>query len=308
MIKISEIALLSLTSILLSSCTNIQQPRLTKDNMKSIKSTRLVLNTNQTEIMVRRNNLFNSDLPDPYSPMDNGAILTHHDGTPLTTNLLTMLIIDGTKSMQDYSNKKSISSEKKNLTEINYMSNLNANLKADLSKLHWLNLGGQEIKYNLKSDERSYLAKSKEENILFVGTTYALNSGFKQIEVAAYVELAQKTANNKDPRVLYGNNFHFEYRLPNSMKDKNTKKDFWLANNSENVTKKLKDASSLISSMIAMDMSTENLKRDNNEIITFYNVDGGKEKGRLIARKNDYYLVALDNNELYAFNADAIVT
>ncbi len=117
---IAKITPFILTSLLLTSCAQIQQPRLTPEAKSSIKSTRVIVNSTQTKIMVRHNNIFNSDLPDPYSPMDRGAILVHYNGTPMNQGLAGILLVEGIKSVQDSRSDKAIAPVKNKLDEINF--------------------------------------------------------------------------------------------------------------------------------------------------------------------------------------------
>lgn len=98
---------LILASILLTSCATIPQPRPTLQDKQSIKSTHVMLNTNQTRISMRHNNPFNSDMYDPYSPRDTGAIVHSNPGF-MPPNLVGLLMVEGIKSAQEHSAKKSM--------------------------------------------------------------------------------------------------------------------------------------------------------------------------------------------------------
>ena len=51
-------------------------------------------------------------------------------------------------------------------------------------------------------------------NVLFVGTTYALNSHMNQLEVTAYVQSSLKAASKASP--IYKNRFTYIYSIGNS--------------------------------------------------------------------------------------------
>jgi hypothetical protein len=149
-----------------------------------------------------------------------------------------------------------------------------------------------------------------------VGTTYALNSVFKQIEVIAYVKLMEKQADGKPPKTLYANNFYYINRLPgpNGVADAN--KNIWMRNNAALLRAKLSDAASLLSGMIVFDMRkpTVDPYANDNKIVNFKSAEGFKKHGRVITQKNGYYIISLlakngiMNGYMYAISPSDLVS
>jgi len=124
------------------------------------------------------------------------------------------------------------------------------------------------------------------------------------------VKLVQKSANKKDVHTLYTNNFFFVNRLSVPNENVSQNKERWIKNNGALLKEKMRDASSLLSNMILMDMGNQNVQAYplNNKVIIIRTVYGAKVKANIIKQQNGYYIVMLQDNSLYAVNADNIVS
>lgn len=272
----------------------------------NIKSNRILLNSTQREIVMQHNNWFNSDLEDPYAPMDSGPIL-HHNDASVPPGLLNALVIAGIQHHQARSALTSMASVRNVLEDFDFLNYFNGELRKSVTKVPWLNVQKQEIKYNLKGTESDIVAASDENTTLFIGTTYALNSVFRQLEIIAYVKLVQKPVDNQKPRTLYANNFLFINRLPEYYKNASENKERWIKNNGAMLKTKLRDAASLLSNMIAMDIGNSNIEAYTpNRLITF-RLNGINTKGSLIKKQNGYYIIVLSSKVVVAVNSDDIV-
>ena len=304
----AKFILIIFTALCLNACSTISaRQALNNQDKMNIQSNRILLNSTQREIVMKHNNWFNSNLPDPYAPMDGGAIVhRNHADRPL--NLMSDLLVTGIQYNQASTTLSSMASVRIILEDFNFLDYFNTELHNTVAKLPWLKVQKQEIKYNLNGTESDIVAASNDNTTLFIGTTYALSSTFRQLEVVAYVKLVQKSIGNQEPRTLYANNFVFINRLPEPNKVANENKEYWVKNNGAMLKAKLRDAASLLSSMIAMDIGNTNVEAyATNTPITLRYLLGVKTKGNLIKQQNGYYIIVLNNKEVYAVNSDDII-
>lgn|SRR3990167_5662099 len=280
--------------LLLAACTmGPQRMAISKQNQKTIHDSKVVLNTTQKGIRMQPDNWFSSDKPNPYDLMDSGYIVRSNSdmGAP---DLLTAVIDIGIQDHISNKMKAGISSERRELSNFDYINIFKDDLNQKLSALSWLKLHKMEVKYDIKRSASKIVNESNTSSTLFIGTTYALNSTFERLEVATYVKLFKKQKNNKSPLALYKNNFYFIYYLP----EKNEAKEneiIWEKNNGKLLKKKLIDASSILSSAIAKDLNNSNIIHQgaNKNNVTIKTIDGTKEKANIIGRIGDYYILSL---------------
>lgn len=305
----TKLFLVSFSLLLLASCaTTPTRHSLNNQDKVSIKSSRILLNTTQREIVMQHNNWFHSDLADPYAPMDSGAIVKHNAPVNPNNGLIGALIVSGIQHSQAGSAIKSMAPVRMTLENFDFIAYFNSELHNHVAQLSWLKVKKQEIKYNVQGSELDNVVAANENTTLFIGTTYAFNSVFRQLEVATYVKLIEKPVGNQTPRTLYTNNFFFVNRLSEPNTNANENKARWLANNGAMLKTKLRDAASLLSKMIVMDIDNKSYTPANDQLITIRTVEGAKMQGKLIKRLNGYYLILLSNKTLYAINSSDIVT
>ncbi len=304
MIHVNFKYILFFAIFLLTSCATIP-PRhaLNDDDKRNIHSNNILLNSNQHEIVMRHNNWFDSDLPDPHLPMPSGPIVPQ---AGITSFPPTVLIVKG---IQSHLGSIAISPIRSTIKDFDFLKTFNVEIQNTVAKLPWLKVKKQVIKYDLKSKESEIVADANENTTLFIGTTYALNSNFKKLEVAAYVKLAEKSNNNREPHTLYTNNMYFIYRLPEPNKNTKENKKYWINNNGEQLKEKLHDAASLLANMIKVDIgnSHSNIYQSNNKLIAFRNINGSKTEGHLIKQQNGYYIISSNDNEIYVVNEHDLI-
>lgn len=301
--------------LVLTACVPMpQRQALTVQDRSSIKSNRVLLNTTQREIVVHQNNIFSSDVSDPYEPMDSGPIVVHHATYAAGGGLMGALMVEGMKYHDAGKALKAIGPVQSALGNFDYIQCFKNQLSKKLSDLSWLKIKTQDLQYNIGDTEEKIVNASKENTVLFVGTTYALNSTFKRLEVATYVQLDQKQPGENGPKVLYTNNFYYIYRLSNPT-DKETNQKFWTDNNGSMLKAKLTDAASLISGMIIEDMKNPGIDAYPQimKTVTFHTIDGAKIKAKLLGNKNGYSILSLKSNEgmngyMYAVNSDDLTS
>lgn len=300
--------------LLVSCIATKEMPVLSKEEKSKIQSTRILLNTTQREIVMQHNNWLNSELPHPDAPMDSGAIVKQHP--PITRNnnqnIIVDLIVLGISHVRSKNALHSIAPIRETLEDFNFIAYFNKQLRHHVAKLPWLKVKKLEIKYNLLEPEADIVASANEDNTLFIGTTYALNSVFEKLEVIAYVKLWRKPTADQKEHLLYENNFNFIYRLPDAKKNNTENKKRWIKDNGALLKEKLRDAATLLSEMIAMDIDNTSLvnRFASNKLIVFRNKYGISSKGRLIKRKDNYFIIghnSLLHQELYAVSSNNIL-
>lgn len=297
--------------LVLTACVPTpQRQALSVQDRTSIKSNRVLLNTTQREIVIHQNNMFSSDISDPYEPMDSGPIVVHHATYPIGGGLMGALMVEGVKYHDAGKALKSVGPVQSAMGNFDYIQCFKNQLSQKLQSLPWLNIKTQDLQYNISDTEEKIVNASKENTVLFVGTTYALNSTFKRLEVSTYVQLDQKQSGGNGPKVLYTNNFYYIYRLANPT-DKDTNQKFWTDNNGLMLKSKLTDAASLISGMIVDDMKNPGIDpyAQITQTVTFHTVDGYKVKAKLVGNKKGYSILSLNSHEdgmnyMYAVNSD----
>lgn len=298
------------TAILfLNACSTIS-PRLpfNKQNRNSIHSTRVMLNSTQREIVMEHNNWFDSEVPDPYAPMDSGPIVHHNIGLQPQDLIGTLIDV----SVKNYHANYALSSMaplRNNLEDYDFLNSFSLKFQKNVTKLPWVKVQKFELKYNLEGTEPEIVNNQKESSILFIGITYSLNSNFKRLKVIAYVKFVQKAIGKDEPRTLYANNFAFIYRLTYPKTKNNYYQKYWVMNNSAMLKTKLGDAATLLSDVIVMDMddSTVETYSPNKKIVKFFDLDGGRTKGNLIKKKNDYFIIVEKSKQIYIVNAEDII-
>lgn len=297
--------------LFLTSCTATSSRQVLNNQDKTnIQSSQILLNSTQREIVMQHNNWFNSDYIDPYAPMDSGYIVHQNAAANPQAGLIGALVVSGIQHSQANSAMTAMAPIRNALEDFDFLSQFNSDLKHTLGQLPWLNVRKQVIKYNVREDETVIANTANENTTLFIGTTYALNSVFRQLEISAYVKLVQKSANKKDVRTLYTNNFFFVNRLSVPNENASQNKERWIKNNGALLKEKMRDASSLLSHMILMDIGNQNVQAYplSNKVIAIRTVYGAKEKANIIKQQNGYYIVMMHDNSLYAVNADDIVS
>ncbi|CAN5363264.1 hypothetical protein BH10PSE19_BH10PSE19_20620 [soil metagenome] len=307
----AKIFLVMFFVLILNACTTTSRQALNNQDKTNIKSTRILLNTAQREIIIQHNNWFNSDLPDPYAPLDGGAIVhtSNYNYNP-AAGVLGNVLVSAVQSAQNHTTLRSMDPIRNTLQDFNFISYFNTELKSNVAQLSWLKVNRQEIKYNLKGNEADNIALSDENTTLFIGTTYSLNSTFRKLEVVAYVKLVEKPIGKQNPRTLYANNFFFVNRLPQPNGNSKYNKAQWLKNNGLMLKTNLRDAASLLSSMIAINIGNINSVSsapENTQLITIRPFNGVQMKGKLIKRQNDYYIIAFNDGTIGAVNSEDII-
>ncbi len=296
--------------VLVACVPTPQRQALSIQDKSSIKSNRVLLNTTQREIVMHQNLWLDSDLSDMYEPMDSGPIVTHTETVAAGGGLLGDLMVEGIKHHDAGNAVKLMDPAQSALGDFDYVKCFRNQLTQKMTDLPWLKVKAQDLQYNISDSEDKIVNSAKENTVLFVGTTYALNSTFKRLEVATYVKLDQKQAAGNPPKVLYTNNFYFIYLIPNPT-DKATNEKFWTSNNGVMLRSKLTDAASLLSSMIVDDIKNPNLDpyAQIPKTVTFHAIDGDRVKAKLVGNKNGYYILSLNtsgnmNGYMYAVNSN----
>ncbi len=295
---IKVFALLSICS-LLAACAGVQQRQpLTKQNRTKIKSDKAILNTTQRQIVMQHNDWFNSNVVDPYALMDSGAIVHHNAGYQPGGGLITALVVAGIKHHEASNAITAMAPIQNTLADFNYVRYFNAQLRRKVYDIPWLKIHSHQIRYNIQQSQADILAATKDNAVLFIGMTYALNSVFNQLEVVTYVKLVDKASKKQTTQTLYANNFYFIYRLNYNTLHKEINKKVWLENNGEFLKNKLREAGALLSSMIATDLSepSENPYSKIKNQVMLRTVNGAKVYGKVIKKQQGYYIVTLTRN------------
>lgn len=255
----------------LSGCVAQRQP-ITIQQRQQIQSNKTILNTTQTGIRLEENNVFNSNLPAGSDPMDSGYMVHKNDVDD--PGVLEMVISDDIQDHEISNDKKIISPVRKKLGNFSFISCFQNDLNKNLKALPWLGLKKVTVQYNIKEGEKKIVTTSKENTVLFVGTTYALNSTFERLEVMAYVKLDQRLVQKNDIKKIYYNVFSYTYRLPNS-NTKKTNRILWTQDHAALLKNQLRTASAILSKAIASDMNNPNAASSNtNNIVVQANTAG----------------------------------
>lgn len=281
--------------LLLAACANEpKRQALSIQNQKAIHSSQAILNTAQNGIQVEQN-WMSPNRPDPYAPEDSGYIVEHNTGVP-APDLVSALVISG---IEDHAENKSViavSPIRNALNNFNYIDYFKDDLNKKLSTLSWLKLKNMKVEYGINRTERQIVNTANDNAILFIGTTYYLNSNFERLEVAAYVKLDGKLNNGRSPVALYKNDFHYVYRLASNNAKEN--RLVWMQNNSALLKAKLRDASKLLSEKIVEDINNPNAfdANKNATVVSVITVDGAKENAHVIATENNNYILSLTHS------------
>lgn len=296
------------TFALLASCAVDQRQALNMQDRNTIKSSHVLVNSTQREIRYTGSNWFSADLPDPYSPLDMGAIVKPDTDYNAGEGVLAALVVSGIQQHSAGKSIKEISSVRSALNNFNFVQYFNSQLSHKLKSISWLKVGKQEVRYNVKDSENKFVNSVPENTTLFIGTVYALSEQFRELQVNAYVKLVKKQTNGKS-KTLYSNTFYFYDRLPRSkIGSLDQNRILWIRNNGAMLKEKLSIAGSLLSDMIVLDLSKDSLNSySDKKIVNFKTVDLGWLKGPLIARKNDYYIISNPSNGyIYAVNSEEL--
>lgn len=293
--------------LLLSSCAVIppRQPLNNHDKI-NIHSTRVLLNTNQDEIVMRYSNWFDAELIDPEAPMPRGHIV-HYVGGSLSGGLIGAMVVNGIQSRLA---SIKIAPIRSSIDDFDFLKVFNSEIQNNVAKLPWLKVKKQIIRSDLQAYKESEIVNAANENTtLFIGTTYALNSTFKRLEVAAYAKLAQKSTSNQKPLTLYTNNMYFIYRLSDPNQSAKANKEYWMKHGGEKLREKLHNAASLLANIIANDIGNpfSNIYQ-RNKLITFRDFSGFKTQGHLIKQQDGYYIISSKDNEIYVINEPVLIT
>ncbi len=300
--------------LLLTACAS-QRQTLTLQNRRTIKSDNVLVNTTQRNIRMREMSFLNSDVPSPYAPMDKGAIVKP---TPAQAGagggLIGGLIVASIQHSDVNDAMKGIMPVQEALGDFNYITIFKGKLKQQLATLPWLKLKSVKEKYNIHNSEQAIVNSARENTTLFIGTTYALDSSFKQLEVAAYVKLDEKLAKGNTPKKLYANNFYYIFRLKQPNTKSKANMQVWTKHHAQLLKTRLRDAASLLSKMIAMDIKHpgKHPYAKFKQIIIVRTIDGQTEKARVIKQTQDYFIVSLISGirikgTIYAVNPAGVV-
>lgn len=291
---------------LLAACGNIpQREALSVQNRQEIHSTKILLNTTQQRIRIQQNNWFSSEKPDPYNLMDSGAIVRQNPAA-INPNPLSDIVVDATEDHETNEAKKKIAFICKKLGNFNYITYFKNDLSKKLLTQPWLKTKKMQVQYNIKGTEKEIVNASKENATLFIGTTYALNSTFERLEVAAYIKLYKKQRNQNSPKLLYKNNFFYIYYLPIKNNSAVKNKTAWTENHASLLNSKLRDASLLLSDEIANDIANPNIfsSDPDRKISTIRSLNGFEKDAYIISEKNKYHVFSLKNSgEIYITNS-----
>ncbi|MCX7124865.1 MAG: hypothetical protein NTU49_03755 [Gammaproteobacteria bacterium] len=304
--NILKLSLLFCSVSLMTGCAIPQRHALSLKGRQEIKSNKTILNTTQKGIRLQ-DNAFNPNVISPINPSDSGYIVKKTPGIDdSSTSVVTYFIDSAIRKHEVNKAKTAIVPVRNALHNFDYVNQFKADLQKNLSALPWLKLTKISTQYNIKHDEKKIVDGSKENTTLFIGTTYALNSNFNRLEVAAYVKLDEKQKNKKTPKTLYKNNFFYIYRVVPS---KNTTKENIATRNKNNAVflkEKLCDASTMLSNLIATDMSNPNSLSGvaNGKIVTVNSFNyNAKDKAIVIEKRNDYYILSLiKDGSIYVVN------
>lgn len=303
--KFKFLVIILFLTLLLSGCGIPQRQALSSQNRTEIKSNQTLLNTTQNGIRVQPNNWFNSKSEDPYNPMDSGSIVRTQTGY-VQPSIVGMLIVGGVEKYETSKSKKSLNSIRTQLDNYDYLNNFKSDLNKNLSSLKWLKLEKIKTQYNIKDSARELVDSAKQNTILFVGTTYALNSTFERLEVSAYVKLEEKQKNGMKPKTLYSNNFYYIYRLEPDNNSSAQNISVWTQNNDLLLRKKLSEASSMLSKLIASDISNPNplFSGANDQVVSVRTVYGPTIDGVFLKKENGYTILSLKSDgSIYVVNS-----
>ena len=297
---------------LLTGCAISPRQALPVNNRSSVQSTQVFLNTDQNQICSKSNDWFNSDIYDPYNPMPSGAIVRSNEGAePQGIGPAGYMVSGIIQGAEIHSGQTAITPIANALGGFNFMSYFQSALSSKLTGIPWLHVQQNTLQYNARNNEQAIVNAAKQNAVLFVGTTYALNSNFNQLEVAAYVKLDVKQAS---PQMIYANNFYYIYRLNSGKGDTTTNKNAWMQNNAALLKAKLQDAANLISKMVAMDINNPNINAyaNSNTVVKIRAITGLIASGRVIEKQGPYSIIYLQaspnkSGEMYAVNANGII-
>lgn len=306
MYKFIKFATISALFLLLAACSIApQRQALSLQSRQEIKSTKILLNTTQQRIRIQQNNWFSSEKPDPYNLMDSGAIV-RQNASAVSPYPLSDIVVDAEEDHKTNESKNTIAFISKKLGGFNYIAYFKNDLSKKLFTKPWLKAKKTEVQYNIKESKNEIVNNSKEDTTLFIGTTYALNSTFERLEVAAYIKLYKKQRNQNSPKLLYKNNFFYIYYLPIKNNSTIENEAAWTQNNAYLLSSKLRDASLMLSKEITDDISNPAILSfgANKKISVVRSINGFKKDAYIVSEKNKYHVLFLKNSgEIYIVNS-----
>lgn len=311
-------ALLTILTVLIAGCAVPQRQPLSLHDRNQIKSSKLILNTAQREIAMQHTNWFSDDLPDPYQPMDSGAIVQRNSGAQSPNGLLNQLIIAGIEHHGATTAQKKLTPIRQALGSFDYIRYFKQQISKNVASIPWLKARKEILKYNIYDNELALATSSKQKTVMFIGTTYALNSSFNRLEVVAYVKLDQNTTTSdsnkaqKKFQTLYKNNFYYVYRLHRHENSERSNIAEWTKNHAGLLKAKLKNAANTLGYMIALDIKNpSNSPYTTKPTIRIRTLYTRSTPGYLVTKKSGIYIVSLttggfQNGFMYAINKNSI--
>lgn len=293
-VKYFKIIVLIPCLLMLSACAvPPERQALSLQDRNQILSNKTIVNTTQRNVRLQANDFINSEYFDPDNPMDSGAIVKANI-RPFGPDLITGIIITAMENNTDRALKKAVAPIQNALSNFDYLQDFKNNLEKNLSTLSWLHLSQIKIKHTIGESEKKLVRISKQNTVLFVGTTYALNSTFERLMVSVYVKLDLKLRNGQF-KTLYQNDFNYIYRLNHSNSTLKNKL-IWTHDHASFLISKLQDASVLLSHEIVNDLNNPNQLISNVRSITHVRtISGHVFKAQIVKQKNGYYFLSLVN-------------
>lgn len=281
---------------LLSACQTSGNVMLSSSEKSNIRATKIIVNSTQHTVVMKHNNWFSDSIPDPYFPMDAGSIVHSTSGyNPYgagSSNLIGKLAISAIKEHGEKVAATSIVPLRQALGDFDYVSYFNRMVRQHVASLPWLKVKSQQMLFNVKESKENLLRHSEANNLLLIGTTYALNSTYKQLEVAAYVEALTNSASSQATKTTYANIFYFIYRLPEA--EQNSAINAWTRNNGALLKAKLQDAAMLLSKMIALDLNQRTHLINSGIPVNFPSILALKTHGILLKQERGYSIILVE--------------
>jgi hypothetical protein len=299
----------------LTGCAGYQRTPLTQASRDQITQTHVMVNGIQHHLIIHNNNLLNSHISSGYAPMPEGAIVSYSNTDPGsiypngTQGGLIQAIGDdialaiGAHHDQE-NNKKDLQPILLAQGKDHVLLNFKHDLMAHLTKIHWLKAKSGQISYNLAQYPKR-LKAGTANNVLFIGTTYALNSHMNQLEVTAYVHSLLHSKGKAN--AAYDNKFTYIHSIGDSA-DKAANQAVWMKNHAQLLRAKLKQAASVLSALIAYDIRHPGAVTAPVGAMqvtlrgTHDDFDGRKTTVPVLSHQHGRYTVLMPDGEMYNVN------
>ena len=292
----------------LTGCTPYQRIPYTPAAKQQIKSTHMLVNGVQNKLIIHNNNKFHQHSPSPYAPMPEGAIVATPAPAALNGSLASIIVVAVAENHDSKNSNKHVDPILRKNLGFNYTNYFKGVLQSRLSKISWLKLNSAEVRNSVTDNKKELLNQTDSNNLLLVGTTYALNSHMNQLEVTAYLESELRQPNG-NPVVNYQNIFTYIYSMGGGDYTLGNEAN-WLHNNDTLLKSQLRKSAHVLSNLIAHDIRLDkaNVAPANAKTVRIYtthtggSLEGAKVAAKIIARHGNRYTLLLPSGEIYSVN------